>query len=126
MQVTVVQATRSGVGFACCFYERASKVFTPKPNAITTLRVSLRVRLDLNPSFGETRDYLGLTVLEPGVPVPANDTGNPGDITGPGALAFFPHIKKGNERADGAGVGGVAPLLNATVRKRKRVHSARP
>lgn len=119
MQIVVLRATRSAVGFACCFYARASRVFTPRTNAITRLRTRLRMRNDLRADFGETRDYLGVTVLAPGVPIPANDSGNPGDVSGPVSLAFFPRVAPGQERADGAGVTGVMPLINATVRRRR-------
>lgn len=114
-QVTVLRATRSGVGFACCFYAGASPVFRPAPNSITTLRVRLPVRSDLNPAFGETVDYLGISVLAPGVPIPAQELGNPGNPFQPGALAFFPFVRPGDERADGAGVIGIVPLVNADI-----------
>jgi hypothetical protein len=119
MQIVVLRATRSAVGFACCFYVRASRVFTPATNRVNRLNTNLRVRNDLNRSFGETRDYLGISVLAPGVPIPAHDTGAPGDSTGPVATAFFPLVKPGDERVDGAGITGVTPLINATVRRRR-------
>jgi hypothetical protein len=113
MQVTILRATRSGVGFACCFHAGQTAAFTPAANGVTTLNVRLPMRSDLNPDFGETVDYLGITVLAPGVAIPAHEIGNPGDVSNPGALGFFPHVGPGQERADGAGIGGVVPLLNA-------------
>ncbi len=77
VQATIVRATRSGVGFACCFYATASAPFVPAPNAVTAVNVRLPMRSDLNPSFGETVDYLALTVLGLGYPVPAFDGGSP-------------------------------------------------
>lgn len=115
VQVTVMRATRSSIGFACCFHAGESAPFTPAPNAVTTVSVRLPMRSDLDPAFGETVDYLGLTVLAPGVPVPAHEIGSPGDLSNPGALAFFPHLRPGDERADGSGLGGVVPLLQADV-----------
>ncbi|MCU0314688.1 MAG: hypothetical protein MUC84_11595 [Solirubrobacteraceae bacterium] len=115
MQVTVLRATRSSAGFACCFHAGESAVFTPAPNAVTTVPLRLPMRSDLDPAFGETVDYLGLTVLAPGVPVPAHEIGNPGDLANPGVLAFFPHVRPGDTRADGSGLGGIVPLLQADV-----------
>jgi hypothetical protein len=83
------------------------------PNAVTQVPVRLPMRYEINPAVGETRDYLGITVLAPGVPIPAQELGNPGNLANPGALAFFPHVGPGQVRADGAGIGGVQPLLQA-------------
>lgn len=123
MQITVLKALRttvpgmrglSGIA-ACCFYDGATGVFTPAPNAVTTLNVRLPVRNEFIANFGEAVDYLGITVLAPGVPVPAQDLGQPGNVQLPSALAFFPHVKPGDERADGAGVGAVVPLVAADI-----------
>jgi hypothetical protein len=114
MQVTIARSMRGGFGFQCCFFAGASQVFTPAPNAVTQVAVRLPMRNDLNPQVGETVDYLGLTVLAPGVPIPMHEIGSPGDPANPGALAFFNHLSAAApERADGAGVGGVVPLLQA-------------
>ena len=124
MQITVLKALRTrlepgaegtGAVTACCFYDGATPAFTPAPNAVTTLNVRLLMRNDLDPAFGETVDYLGLTVLAPGVPIPAHDLGTPGDVRQPGALGFFPHIKPGDERSDYAGVGAFVPLISAEI-----------
>lgn len=121
MQVTVSRALRSttpGVGFACCFYAGASQVFTPAPNTVTQVPVRIPVRSDLDPQVGETVDYLGITVLAPGVPIPAHEIGNPGNLQNPAALGFFPHLQPRDAvsgRVDGAGIGGVQPLLSADV-----------
>ena len=124
MQFTVVRAIRGGSGVgenagpgtACCIFRRASQVFTPAPNAVTTVTVNLAVNVlfSADPEVGEGIDYLALTVLAPGVPIPAQDLGIPGDFRLPGALAFFPGIgPEQPERADGAGVGALVPLINA-------------
>jgi hypothetical protein len=125
MQVTVLRAIRGGTGtgeaagpgIACCIFRRASQVFVPAPNAVTAVVVNLPVNVNVLPTdaaVGESFDYLALTVLAPGVPIPAHDIGTPGDIRQPGALAFFPGIGPDRpERVDGAGVGALVPLLNA-------------
>lgn len=118
LQVTVARALRGGAGFACCFFAGASQPFVPQPNAVTQVAVRLPMRSDFSAEAGETVDYLGLTVLAPGVPVPLHDTGAAGDIASPGALGFFPHLNPGDVttgRVDGAGIGGVVPLLAADV-----------
>jgi hypothetical protein len=117
VQVTVLRAMRGfgGVRFSCCFFAGASQVFTPAPNAVTSVAVRLPMRNDITPNVGETVDYLGLTVLAPGVPIPMHEIGNPGDVSGPGGLAFFPHVDAANAanagRPDYNGVGGLVPLV---------------
>lgn len=80
MQAVVLRSTRSGAGAACCFFAAQSQVFTPQPNAVTAVPVRLPMRKDLDVQFGETIDYLGLSVLAPGVPIPGHDEGVPGDL----------------------------------------------
>jgi hypothetical protein len=111
MQAVILRATRSGSGFACCFWAGQSQVFTPQPNAVSAVGVRLPMRSDFDAAFGETVDYLGITVLAPGVPVPGHDEGVPGDVTRGSALAFFPNVAPGDTRADGAGVGAFTPLI---------------
>jgi hypothetical protein len=111
MQAVILRATRSGSGFACCFAAGQSQVFTPQPNAVTAVGVRLPMRSDFDAAFGETVDYVGITVLAPGVPVPGHDEGVPGDVTRGSALAFFPHVGPGDTRVDGAGVGAFTPLI---------------
>jgi hypothetical protein len=82
MQATILRSTRStSVGFACCFWAGQSQVFTPAPNSVTAVPVRLPMRLDFDDQFGETVDYLALTVLAPGVPIPGHDEGVPGDVS---------------------------------------------
>jgi hypothetical protein len=111
MRVTILRATRSGVGFACCFFAAESATFTPAANATTQVNLRLPMRSDLDPNFGETVDYMALTVLAPGVPVPGFDGGIPGDVTRSSSLAFFPHVRPGDSRVDGAGVTDFVPLI---------------
>ena len=116
MRVTVLRALRSTIaGFACCFHQGQSRVFTPAPNSVTTVAVRLPMvaTFDEDPKVGEAVDRLALTVLDPGVPVPAHDYKAAGDINKPGSLAFFPHVRPGDVRVDGAGLGAISPLLTA-------------
>ena len=112
MRAVVLRATRSTtVGFACCFFAAQSQVFTPQPNAVTAVPVRLPMRKDFDVRFGETVDYLGLSVLAPGVPVPAHDEGVPGDISRNSSTGWWPHVQPGDTRADGGGVGAFTPLI---------------
>ena len=111
MQAVVLRSTRSGAGAACCFFAAQSQVFTPQPNAVTAVPVRLPMRKDLDVQFGETIDYLGLSVLAPGVPIPGHDEGVPGDISRNGSTAWWPHVQPGDTRADGGGVGAFTPLI---------------
>jgi hypothetical protein len=108
MRATILQATRSDYGFQCCHFAGESAVFTPAANTITTVPVRLPMRNDLNPDFGETVDYLALTVLAAGVPIPMQDLGGG---SAPMASGFFPHVSPGQSRVDGAGLGGLVPLI---------------
>jgi hypothetical protein len=62
--------------FACCFVERYGPIFTPAPNAVTTVPTALPMVEDPipPPEDGVTNargDFLALSVLDPNVPVPA-------------------------------------------------------
>jgi hypothetical protein len=80
MQAVVLRAERDGntnfVG--CCQQVGQSDVFTPQPNAITAVPVSLAVRADITPDENNIYvfDTLGLSILAAGVPIPAFDSGN--------------------------------------------------
>ena len=80
MQVVVLQGLREDVTnkVGCCQQVGQSAVFTPSANAITTVPVQLPVRNDTMPDQNHifAFDILGLSILAPGVPIPAFDTGN--------------------------------------------------
>lgn len=130
MQATILRATRSLLGFQCCYYAGASQTFTPNPNTVTRVPVRLPMRNDFDtPNATETVDYLALTVLAPNVPIPMVDLG--GGST-PGAIAFYPFVAPGDVRVDGAGLGGLIPLIagdfqptcGAAAASARRVRSA--
>lgn len=94
MQVVVIGLIRSNASTAspgCCFFRRASQVFTPAPNAITEVPVDLPVRHELN-ALSNAWDYdtLALSVLDPGVPVPAHRTGAAPTGLGIASGALYP------------------------------------
>ena len=117
MQVVVEQALRkdnpSDPGhptYACCQAIQLSQVFTPAPNAITTVPVNLSVRSDIapDPASGYYVDqHLALSVLARNVPIPASTDSN-SYLTG-----WFPAWRNGDERAGGYGTSGYVILFNA-------------
>lgn len=76
----------------CCKVQAVSRVFTPRTNAVTTLKVSIPVRHDTrNPRPGGEVlgiDAIGLSVLAPGVPVPVHDTLTENLRGGPPVVVF--------------------------------------
>jgi len=120
MQVVVEEALRkdnpSDPGhptYACCKAISASQVFTPAPNAITTVNTNLVVRQDIAPDPNTgfyVDDHLALSVLDVNTPVPANLDNNPNNSLG----FWFPAWQVGQERADAYGFGpGAVVLFNA-------------
>jgi hypothetical protein len=99
------------------FWQGQSAVFTPTPGAITAVPVNLPVRSDFDATLNAyVFDALGLSVLAPNVPIPANDTGDrSGSFL---ASAWFPRVSpadQANGRVDGHPPAGVVPLYNATL-----------
>ncbi|HEV7773616.1 MAG TPA: hypothetical protein VGO48_10060 [Conexibacter sp.] len=124
MQVIVLRSFRDFFSTAspvCCTEVARTPVFTPAPNAVTTIQTALPVRKDTVPdpvNRTVTFDALALSVLAPGVPVPAFDSGrhNPADFGAPSAIAYHPAVGPGQEAfASGSGVGGFQVLLAADV-----------
>jgi hypothetical protein len=93
MQVVVLQGLREEFtnNTGCCQQVGQSQMFTPQANAITTVPVQLPVRNDITPDQNHifAFDILGLSILAPGVPIPAFDTGNHTN-TGPFDDVDFP------------------------------------
>ena len=100
---------------ACCFPVGASAVFTPAANGITEVPMNVATRHDTDPASGiNNYDHIAISVLEPGVPVPADFTGFSFDA--PTGGAFYPHYEPGTERTTGlSGVVGYQTLINADI-----------
>lgn len=117
MQVVVEQALRQDNPFepgkpnyACCQAMALSQVFTPAPNAITTIPVNFRVRQDISPDANGyyVDQHLSLSVLNPNVPIPAAIDPNAG------MTIWFPAWQAvGESRAGPAGGSGAMVLMNA-------------
>lgn len=124
MQVVVLRAFRDFFSTAspiCCTEVARTPAFTPAPNAVTTIQTALPVRKDVVPdpvNRTVTFDALALSVLAPGVPIPAFNSGrhNPADFDRPSALVYHPAVVPGQEAfANSSGVGGFQVLLAADV-----------
>lgn len=117
MQIVVEEALRvpdasapGGSTYVCCKAMRASRIFTPRANAITRIRTNLRVVQSRRPNRNGVYvdDHLVLSVLAPGVPIPASFDPN-ATLTG-----WFPAWNVGEERTGPAGFSGATILFNAT------------
>lgn len=117
MQLVVLRAMRQQdkLESSCCFYRARSQVFTPKANSITTIRVNLRMEHSYNKSSRIWNyDSLGLSVLDPRVPMPAYATGSAGGYYDPGVAGFYPNVSGKEEiRVDGIGISGYQMLMRA-------------
>ena len=123
--------------FACCFVEQYGPIFTPNPNAITTVPVALRMDEDPipPPNDGITNargDFLALSVLAPNVPIPANfdnasgfsgfaPAPNPQTTPAPAPNPIFPstnglgyHLTMNADLTVGGGGPGPIPVTIAT------------
>jgi hypothetical protein len=116
MQVVVEEALRRDnpgdpghPTYVCCKAIEASGVFTPKANAITEVDVDLSVRQDLSPSANGfyVDQHLALSVLDPGVPIPASQDQNAS------VGLWFPAWEVGEERAGSYGTAGADVLMSA-------------
>lgn len=117
MQIVVEEALRQDnpadpghPTYACCKAINVSQVFTPAPNAITTVPVNLPVRQDAapDPNTGYyVDDHLALSVLDPNVPIPASSDPN-ASMSG-----WFPAWQPGQERCCPYGTSGFVILFNA-------------
>jgi hypothetical protein len=113
VRATILEAI-AAPSFACCFGRIQNQVFTPRPNAVTTVNVRLPMRNDTDfDRQVQTVDYLGLSVLGTNFPIPAHDGGFPDDpsLLRPGSPGFGPAVLPGQERADGGGAGDFIPLV---------------
>ncbi|MCU0308384.1 MAG: hypothetical protein MUE51_11570 [Thermoleophilia bacterium] len=119
MQAVVFRSLRNPLSTTppvCCQVVGLSPVFTPAPNAVTTVQVAFPVVNDrvVEPGLEALRfDTLALSVLAPGVPIPAHDTGNYDPSTAQGGLGFYPALTRiGEERVGPAGLGGYQLLVS--------------
>lgn len=117
MQIAVEEALRKDnpiepgkPTYACCKLVALSQVFTPTPNAVTTIPVNFPVKQSAAPEASGyyVDDHLSLSVLDPNVPIPATLDPNAG------VGIWFPAWQSiGEERAGIYGTAGATVLFNA-------------
>ncbi|MEA2374478.1 MAG: hypothetical protein QOD53_941 [Thermoleophilaceae bacterium] len=121
MRIAILQSLRqeNGGEAACCIGRRQTKVFTPKPNAVKTLKVKLRVSSTFNKkSRIYAFDSLFLTMENAGTPIPANVSDPNSDNCSGG---WFPAVRPRQENYTGPyGVCGYTILIRADWKPRKR------
>ena len=119
MQFVVMRSLRHPLSLAdpgCCFPVGSSAVFTPAPNSVTTVPMNVPTRNETDKATGINNfDHIAISVLGPGVPIPAYFTGDQ-SISAPTGGAFYPHYVPGTERTTGMfGVVGFQTLINADI-----------
>ncbi|HST55306.1 MAG TPA: hypothetical protein VLJ42_05350 [Solirubrobacteraceae bacterium] len=108
--------------YTCCTARYVGPSFRPKPNAITTRRVNIRV-FDLRSKDIEHRihssDGLALSAVGPGT-VPLYRTESVGTIVdgAPFAIGYFPMTRPGDPRVDGYSMAGLDLLYRWDFRRR--------
>lgn len=100
-----------GQQLLCCVWRAAGPVFTPARNAITTVTLNEPVKQVRDfQSNQDLFDNLALSVLQPGVPIPAARAVSPLSST---AGACWPAVQRGNTYCMPGGPGNYAVLFNA-------------
>ena len=97
----------------CCIVQRTSQVFTPRPNAVTTVRVRLPVQNNQNAQGVGTFDSIGLSILAPNVAIPAHD--ETAQAANTLSNVFSPAVRRGTQNVNRNGVQGVQVLLSADL-----------
>ena len=119
MQFVVLRSLRHPQSLAdpgCCFPVGSSEVFTPAPNAVTTVPMDVPARHDTDPASGiNNYDHIAISVLAPEVPIPAFYTGEQ-SYSSPAGGGFYPAYVPGTERTTGLfAVVGFQTLINADI-----------
>jgi hypothetical protein len=120
MRIAILQSLRaqnSGEA-ACCVGRRQTGVFTPRPNAITTLHVRIPVSSTFNSRSGYYAfDNLFLSMENPNTPIPANVSDPNTDNCSGG---WFPAVRPRQENFGGPyGVCGYTILIRADWQPRR-------
>lgn len=93
MRFTVLRTATIQGHRICCEVTAVTPPFTPTPNQVTTVPASIPVRHDTAASPGRDPliDTIALSILAPGVPIPAHDTIQLNTESGP-PIAIFPAL----------------------------------
>lgn len=119
MVITAVEASRSksgAGGIICCVASAESQIFTPAPNAISTVPVRVPVKnttVVVDNEQIEVIDYLGFSMVTRAGHVPAH-VAQQGALGGSASMSFIaPAMRAGQQRLQDGAFQGVTPLLNA-------------
>ena len=93
MQFTVLRTARIQGTPVCCEVTAVTPPFTPTPNQVTTVTARIPVRHDSASAPGQNPliDSIAVTILAPGVPIPAHETPALNAESGP-PIAIFPAL----------------------------------
>lgn len=103
----------SGSG-VCCTHRSSGPIFTPAPNAVTTVPLDLPASTGLDPNRrgGQYNDIVVLSAVGPGS-LPVHDFGVHGgfDLSAPAASFLHPELTNGNSNTDVGWMDGYEVLL---------------
>lgn len=119
---------QNGFGAACCSLEQVGAVFTPQPNATTTVPLNFPITFERAPPPTDTttiiaQDLIALEVLAPNVPIPGVWTANGAPVTGLSSELWLPalstqvNVPSNNLRSTGS-FSGFLPSYNFTFAAR--------
>lgn len=106
--------------FSCCTARRFGRTFRPRPNAVTTRNVNVRVFSQIDAkNLSKTSDVVGLSAVGPGT-LPLNNQGLAGSFQTGAALlsAFYPLTAKGDPRVEATSMTGFELLFQWRFRRR--------
>lgn len=120
MRISILRALRreDAGEAACCIGRRQSRVFRPRRNRTTSIRVNLPVSVSFNrQSRFYSFDILFLTMENENTPIPAHVTG---DGSGNCSGGWFPAVRPRQENFTGPyGVCGATILIRGTWQRRR-------
>ncbi|MDO8213855.1 hypothetical protein [Conexibacter sp. CPCC 206217] len=103
----------SGSGL-CCTHRSSGPIFTPAPNAVTTVPLDLPASTGLDPNRrgGQYNDIVVVSAVGPGS-LPVHDFGTHGtfDLSAPAASFLHPELTNGNSNTDVGWMDGYEVLL---------------
>lgn len=117
LRLTILEAStrknrdQGGGDFLCCTGGRQGRVFRPRPNAVTTRSVNMRVTRDRDGN-ATYYDIVALSAMGPGT-LPLHDNGRGGQLAQGSPLSSFsyPRIRRGETRVDHRDADGLELLF---------------
>jgi hypothetical protein len=123
-QITTLDAFGNFVDTACCFGQRQSGAFRPRPNRVSTFDVNLPVEVVTDPANGVAwTDYVAISALGGGtLPIFSQGAAAHENSLTPGAYqsrAIWPRVQPNEERVDGFGQSGFEVLARFEFHRRR-------